>query len=232
MSATRYFTPAVFSFLRELAENNEKAWWESNKQRYVETIREPAFDFIVDFGDRLKEISPHFTADTRANGGSLMRPYRDIRFSKDKTPYKTNVGIQFRHEMGKDVHAPGFYVHLEPGQCFTGVGMWHPEPKVAQSIRQSINDDPDGWAAAARSPRFTEFWSIGDHDDDRLRRLPKELDADHPFADDLRLKSFIAGSRLTQRAVTSTRFSDDLYALYARATAFTGFLCDAVGVPF
>lgn len=232
MSGTRYFTPAVFSFLRELAENNEKPWWEDNKDRYVETIREPALDFIADFDDRLKKISPHFTADTRTNGGSLMRPYRDVRFSKDKTPYKTNVGIQFRHEMGKDVHAPGFYLHLEPGQNFTGVGMWHPEAKVAKTIRLAINDDPRGWAEVAHSPPFTESWSIGDHDEDRLKRVPKDLDADHPHQDDLRLKSFMAGSRITQKTVTSSGFATDLYSLFEKAAPFTRFLCDAIGVPF
>jgi uncharacterized protein (TIGR02453 family) len=232
MSDTRYFTPAVFSFLRELAENNARPWWEDNKERYIATIREPAFDFIADFGDRLAGISPHFTADTRANGGSLMRPYRDMRFSSDKTPYKTNVGIQFRHVKGKNVHAPGYYLHLEPGQCFTGVGMWHPESKVAQTIRRAINDDPDGWAEAAHSRRFAEVWSIGGRDDDRLKRLPKDLDTDHPYRDDLRLRSFIAGRRLTHRMVTSTGFADHLYDLFARATAFNRFLCEAIGVPF
>lgn len=232
MPGTRYFTPAVFTFLRELAENNEKTWWETNKQRYVETIREPAFDFIADFGDRLKDISPHFVADTRTNGGSLMRPYRDMRFSKDKTPYKTNVGIQFRHAMGKDVHAPGFYLHLEPGQCFTGVGMWHPEAKVARTIRTAINDDPRGWAEAAHSPEFAEAWSVGDHEEDRLRRVPSDLDPNHPHVDDLRLKSFIAGATLTQRTVTSSGLGDELHGLFVKASSFTRFLCDAIAVPF
>lgn len=229
---TRYFTPALFAFLRELEENNEKTWWEKNKDRYIETVREPALDFIADFGERLGEISSHFTADTRTNGGSLMRPYRDVRFSKDKTPYKTNVGIQFRHEMGKDVHAPGFYVHLEPAQNFTGVGMWHPETKVARTIRQAINDDPRGWAEVAHTSEFSDEWSLGDHDEDRLKRVPSDLDAAHPHSDDLRLKSFIAGARITQKTVTSSSFSDELLALFRRAAPFTRFLCEAIEVPF
>lgn len=228
----RYFTSAVFAFLRELAKNNNKEWWEDNKDRYVETIREPARDFIADFGDRLTSISPNFTADTRANGGSLMRPYRDMRFASDKTPYKTNVGIQFRHNRGKDVHAPGFYLHLEPGQSFAGAGMWAPEARVARLIRQAINDDPGGWEKAAHSKEFTDGWSLSSHDEDRLRRLPKELDADHPYPDDLRLKSFTAGARLTQKTVTSGDFADGLLALYATAGAYTRFLCEAIEVEF
>jgi len=229
--STRYFTPAVFAFLRELAENNKKQWWEANKQRYIETIREPARDFIAEFGHRIEKISPHFTADTRTNGGSLMRPYRDMRFSNG-VPYKTNVGIQFRHESGKDVHAPGFYLHLEPGQCFAGVGLWRPETKVARSIRQAINDDPEGWRQAAHDQRFTDIWEIGSQDDDRLKRVPKELDPDHPFPDDLRLRSFTAGTRLTQKVVTSNTFADELHAMFDRAGPYTRFLCQAVGLPF
>lgn len=229
----KYFTPAVFAFLRELADNNDKEWWEDNKDRYVETIREPARDFIADFGGRLAEISPHFSADTRTNGGSLMRPYRDMRFGNDKTPYKTNVGIQFRHKRGKDVHAPGFYLHLEPGRSFAGAGMWAPEPRVARKIRQAINDEPKSWEKAAHSKSFTSSWTIGEHDEDRLQRVPKELSFDsHPYPDDLRLKSFTAGAKLTQKMATSAGFSDDLLALYSSAGPYTKFLCQAIPVEF
>jgi uncharacterized protein (TIGR02453 family) len=230
--STRHFTPAVFRFLRELEANNNKLWWEDNKDRYITTIREPALDFIADFGDKLGDISLNFSADTRVNGGSLMRPYRDMRFVKDGAPYKTNVGIQFRHREGGDVHAPGFYVHLEPGQTFAGVGLWHPEAKVAGRIRQAINDDPHGWATAAHSKSFTETWTVGDHDDDRLKRTPRDFDPDHPHPDDLRLKSFIAGSRMTQKLATSADFSDELLGMFQKAAPFTRFLCQAVGVSF
>lgn len=228
----RYFTPGVFKFLRELAENNDKEWWEDNKDRYIATIREPAKDFIADFGDRLASISPNFSADTRTNGGSLMRPYRDLRFSKDKTPYKTNVGIQFRHKRGKDVHAPGFYVHLEPGRCFAGAGMWTPKAAIARRIRQAINDDPHGWRKAAHSKRFTDVWSLASHTEDRLKRVPKELDSDHPYPDDLRLKSFTAGNRMTQKMVTSSDFPDELADLFAAAGPYTRFLCEAIDLEF
>lgn len=229
---TRYFTPEVFSFLRELSENNNKPWWDDNKDLYRKVIQEPAHDFIEDFGPRLSDISPHFIADPRSNGGSLMRPYRDIRFSKDKTPYKTNVGIQFRHSRGRDVHAPGFYLHLEPGQCFAGAGLWTPETAVARAIRQQINDDPEMWAKTAHDPAFMETWKIADHAEDRLQKVPRELDADHPYPDDLRLKSFTAGTRLTQALVTSPKFADDLADMYALTGPYVEFLCRAIDVPF
>jgi uncharacterized protein (TIGR02453 family) len=228
---TRYFSRAVFEFLKELAENNNKPWWDDNKERYITAIREPALDFITDFGDRLKDISPHFIADARANGGSLMRPFRDMRFAKG-APYKTNVGIHFRHVRGKDVHAPGFYLHLEPGQNFAGAGMWSPETNVARAIRQAINDNPSRWGEVAHSESFKTTWEIGSHAEDRLKRIPKELDPNHPHPDDLRLKSFTAGTRLSQKSVTSGTFADDLLSAYEKAGPYTGFLCDAIGVPF
>jgi uncharacterized protein (TIGR02453 family) len=226
------FTPAVFTFLRELAANNNREWWEDNKERYRTVIQEPALDFIEDFGHRLKSISPHFISDPRANGGSLMRPYRDIRFSKDKTPYKTNVGIQFRHSRGKDIHAPGFYLHLQPKQCFAGAGLWTPETAVARAIRQNINDDPTTWASVAHRPDFAGHWTLGDHEEDYLKKVPPEMDPDHPNPDDLRLKSFTAGTRLTQTTVTSSDFADELMGLYAITGPYVEFLCRAIDIPF
>jgi uncharacterized protein (TIGR02453 family) len=228
---TKYFDRAVFEFLKELAVSNNKPWWEANKERYIHAIREPALDFVTDFGKMLEGISPHFIADARVNGGSLMRPYRDMRFAKGE-PYKTNVGIHFRHAQGKDVHAPGFYLHIEPGQNFAGAGLWSPETRVAQAIRQKINDDPTGWGEVAHSDSFTATWEIGSHAEDRLKRVPKELDADHPYPDDLRLKTFTAGTRLTQKSVTSAGFADELVTTFASAGPYTRFLCDAIGVPF
>ena len=229
---TTYFTKKTFGFLRELAEHNDKEWWEDNKSRYVQEVREPALAFINDFAPRLAKISDAFTADSRTVGGSLMRPYRDVRFSKDKTPYKTNVGIQFRHVRGKDVHAPGFYLHLQPRENFAGVGLWHPETKVAREIRQAIHDNPDAWKKATRAKSFTDFWDASADPDEMLKRVPSGFDPDHPFADDLRMKSFTAGGRLTQEFVTSDSLVEDLAARYRRAAPLARFLCEAIGLPF
>ena len=102
-----YFTKATFTFLKDLTENNEWAWFQQNKHRYDDDVRDPAIRFITDFGAHLKTLSEHFRSDPRTVGGSMFRIHRDTRFSKDKTPYKTAIGIQFRHELGKDAHAPG-----------------------------------------------------------------------------------------------------------------------------
>lgn len=228
----RHFSPALFAFLRELEENNDKSWWDSNKDRYVETVQTPALEFIADFAPKLATISPHFTADARTVGGSLMRPYRDTRFSPDKTPYKTNVGIQFRHEAGRDIHAPGFYLHLEPAGSFAGVGLWRPETAVAARIRTHIAQNPDDWAKATGTKTFVKDWEIERDEEEMLKRVPRELDADPALADDLRLRSFIASSRLTQRDVTSSGFDARLGEMFRGAADYTRFLCDATGAWF
>lgn len=227
-----YFTAGVFKFLHELEDNNNREWFEANKDRYISLIREPAKEFIGDFEPRLTNISDHFIADTRTNGGSLMRPYRDTRFSKDKTPYKPNVGIQFRHEMGKDVHAPGFYLHLEPGSCWAGVGMWNPEAKVAKQIRDRIFEEPDEWKKAVGSAAFTASWKMDPDEGSLLKRIPKEYGDSPAYPVDVRRKTFTAGSKLTQKLVTSDSFDDELAKLYKKAAAFTRFLCESIGLPF
>ena len=230
--AQTYFSPAVFTFLKDVAANNNRPWWEENKERYITLIREPAKEFIEDFGPRLQSISEHFVADSRTNGGSLMRPYRDTRFSKDKTPYKTNIGIQFRHERGKDVHAPGFYVHIAPGDCWAGVGLWRPEAKVARQIRDNIHERPDAWKKATKYKAFTGSWTIEPSDDELLKRVPKDYGADPTYPDDLRLKSFTAGHKLTQKAVTSADFDETLARAFKQASGFMDFLTTSVGLPY
>jgi uncharacterized protein (TIGR02453 family) len=225
----KYFTPKLFAFLRDLAENNDRDWFKENQQEYERYVREPALDFITDFAVPLGKISPHFVVDSRKTGGSLFRIQRDTRFSKDKTPYKPNTGMQFRHRAGKDVHAPGFYVHLQPGDCYMGVGLWRPEPQVAYSIRAHIDENQAAWKRASRGKRFTDVFSIGG---DSLKRAPKGYVEDHPLIDDLKRKDFIASTRLTQKSIVSDSFMDEFIENCKRSAPFMKFLCEAVGVPF
>lgn len=227
----RPFTPDLFAFLRDLAANNDRAWFHANKARYEDAVRQPALDFITDFVEPLATLSPHFVADSRTVGGSLFRLNRDTRFSKDKTPYKLNTGMHFRHERAKDAHAPGYYVHLEPRNCFIGAGLWMPEPKVAQQIRLHIAEHPDEWTKATRRSAFTDHFSLAG---DQLKRPPRgiDVDPDDPLMDDLRRKSFIATGPLTQAAATKGDFADVLLARFRAAGPMMKLLCDAVGVPF
>lgn len=225
----RHFTPATYSFLRDLAANNDRQWFADNKERYVDRVQEPALEFITDFGPRLAKISPHFTADARVVGGSLFRIHRDTRFSKDKTPFKKNTGVQFRHEAAKDAHAPGYYLHIEPAGTFVGVGLWRPETAVAYRIRHHIAEQPDAWKKAAYGKAFRDTFALGG---DSLVNPPRGFDPEHALVDDLKRKDFIASTSVSQKAVTSDDFIDHFDALCRKATPFMRFLCEAVGVPF
>ena len=225
----RYFTPHLYAFLRDLAANNEREWFKANQKTYEAVIREPALDFINDFAAPLAKISPHFVADSRTVGGSLFRIQRDTRFSKDKTPYKPNTGLHFRHAMAKDVHAPGFYINLQPGENYVGVGLWRPETKVAYAIREHIDANQAEWKKASRGKRFTDVFTVTG---DSLVRPPRGYDEDHPLIDDLKRKDFIASVRLTQREITSDAFLEEFGARIKRAAPYMRFLCEAVGVPF
>ncbi len=108
------FSPGLFAFLEELAANNDRTWFAANKPRYQSQVVDQLVRFIAAMADPLEKVSPHFVADPRPVGGSMFRIYRDVRFSKDKRPYKEHAACQFRHAAGKDAHAPGFYVHLAP----------------------------------------------------------------------------------------------------------------------
>ena len=226
---TRYFTRDLFTFLGDLAAHNDRTWFKANQERYERAVREPALEFINDFAGPLAGISRHFVADSRTVGGSLFRIQRDTRFAADKTPYKTNTGMQFRHELAKDAHAPGFYVHLEPGECFMGVGLWHPDTKTAYAIRRSIDENRAAWKRITRTPPFTDVFSLGG---ESLSRPPRGYEAEHPLIEDLKRKDFIASTRLTEDDITSDDFMEDFTANCRRAAPFMRFLCRAVGVEF
>ena len=223
------FEPSLLQFLEELAENNNRPWFLENKPRYEREVLEPALAFIRAFRPRLKRISPYFTAVDRRSGGSLMRVYRDARFIGDGEPYKTNVGIQFRHEMGRDIHAPGFYVHVEPGVYFLAVGLWRPDPVSLGRIRQAIVEWPDRWRRASRDRRFRERFDL---DGGSLRRPPRGFAADLPWIEDIQRTDFIAVAGLDKRAVLRRRFLDYVAESFTAARPFMRFLCDALHVPF
>jgi len=182
------FTEETFRFLAELEQHNDREWFGEHKARYEEKVREPALEFIRAMQPRVKKISKFFEAVDKKVGGSLMRIHRDTRFAKDKTPYKTNIGIHFRHEFGSDVHAPGYYVHLATDECFFGAGMWMPETKVLMQLRQTIDADPKAWLKAKNDKAFASTFDLAG---ESLKTAPQGFPKDHPQIEDLRHKSFI-----------------------------------------
>ncbi|MDH5761095.1 MAG: TIGR02453 family protein, partial [Gemmatimonadota bacterium] len=132
--ASPYFGKATFDFLADLAAHNDRDWFAAHKADYESAVKEPALRFIQDFTPHLEALSPHFHAGPR----SLFRIHRDTRFSNDKRPYKTHTGIHFRHDTDRDVHKPGFYLHIEPEGCFAGLGIWRPDAPTLRAVREHM----------------------------------------------------------------------------------------------
>lgn len=222
------FSKATFQFLDELAANNERAWFEANKDRYESVVRAPALDFIDSMAPPLAGFAPQFRAEARKMGGSLMRVFRDTRFSRDKSPYKTNIGIQFRHTLGKDVHAPGFYVHIASDECFLGAGCWHPEADALGRIREQIAAKSAAWFAV-RDAVLQAGWQLAG---DSLSRPPRGLAADHAAIDDLKRKDFILLQPLARAEVLKGDFVEVAAQRFATAVPLMRFLCSTLDVVY
>jgi len=223
------FTNATLDFLDELAAHNERVWFEANKHRYEALVREPALEFIAAMAPALAKFAPHFRAEPRKMGGSLMRVFRDTRFARDKRPYKTNIGIQFRHELGKDVHAPGFYMHIATDGCFFGVGCWHPEADALGRIRDLIAAKPERWFKARDERKFVAHYALAG---DSLSRSPRGYAVDHPAGEDLKRKDFIALAPLSLDEATKPGLVKLTGERFAVAAPFMKFLCEAIGVAY
>ncbi|HKI29301.1 MAG TPA: DUF2461 domain-containing protein [Actinomycetota bacterium] len=218
----RYFDDDALAFLGDLKRHNDRAWFNEHKDRYERSLRQPFLDFISDVGPELRSISSNLVADPRPSGGSLFRIHRDVRFSRDKSPYKTHAGAHFQLG-GKGVHGPGYYLHLEPGGCFVAGGMWMPEPEVLLAIRRRIADEPAAW----KKGRGTL-----DPSEETLKRPPRGFDADHPMIEDIKRKSFTGSVRLTDKQVTSTTFMATFVRDCDRISPLMRFLASASGVPW
>ena len=222
------FPGDTLAFLAELHRHNERPWFEANRARYESLVREPALEFISAMAEPLARFAPRFRAVAKKAGGSLMRVHRDVRFSADKRPYKTNIGIQFRHELGRDVHAPGYYVHVDPWSVFVGVGCWRPDPVALAAIRRRISELPADWTGARDEAGFAARFELAG---ESLRRPPRGFDAAHPLVEDLKRKDFIAVRHLDPASIHGPGFFDEVTGACETAAPFMGFLCRALGTP-
>lgn len=221
--------PELFKFLGRLKRNNNREWFQKHKSEYEAVVRDPLLDFIRQIAPRLEAISPYFVADDRANGGSLFRIYRDTRFSKDKSPYKTWAAVQFRHEKGRDVHAPGFYLHMQPGSVYVGCGLWHPESKTLKAVRDAIVDKPADWKRVKANKTLNKYFEFGG---DSLKKPPRGYDPEHPLIDDLKRKDHVISSQMSEQDVVAPNFTT-VYASRLRAAApYMKFLTGAVGLKW
>lgn len=240
--ASPYFTDDTFKFLKQLAKNNNRDWFLKNKPRYEEHVRGPALRLITDLADPLHSISPQLTAVAKPVGGSLFRIHRDTRFASDKTPYKTHAAMYFSHaaatkaargdagnaNMGR-LDTPGLYLHIEPGACFLGGGMWHPQPETLKRVRDYMVSNPASWKKATRDPKFRKAFEMGG---DMLARPPRGYDPAHELIDDLRRKDFIASAGIADDEVKRPDLPRRLAARYAVMTPLLDWLCGAVDLDF
>ena len=222
------FGKDALNFLNALAGNNRKEWFNEYKQDYEDWIRTPALQFIESMQEPLQKISPHFVAVAKKSGGSMMRPYRDTRFANDKSPYKTNVGIQFRHEAGKDVHAPGFYIHIEPGGCFIGSGIWKPDNTALTKIRTAIVEHETEYRGILKSSALKSFSWEGDS----LVRPPKGFDSDHPLISEVKRKDFLVAKPFDEQIIFTSSMTKTLAKELAKTRDLMRFLCLALELPF
>jgi uncharacterized protein (TIGR02453 family) len=222
-----YFTEELFRFLEELRQHNERDWFQRNKDRYETAVRDPFVSFIGDLGTPLKKINPHMIADPRPVGGSMMRIYRDIRFSRDKSPYKTFVAAHFWHSKGKEGAAPAYYLRLAPGQSMIGAGIWRPEPAALKKIRDAIAADGKRWRRAISGADFRSTCGMAG---ESLKRPPAGYDPNNPLIDDIKRKDFATSSPLDDRQVCGPDFMKVVTGAFRTAAPFVQFLSDAVGL--
>lgn len=224
------FPKDFFAFFRELKANNERPWFEANKQRFKDSVQAPMSAFIAAMAPKLKKITKNFVADPRPNGGSMFRIYRDVRFSKDKRPYKEHAACHFRHAQAKDVHAPGYYMHFTDDEVFFGGGMWMPEPDALGKIRDAIVKKPAAWKAVKADKTFRKVFD--EVEGDALTRPPRGYDPEHPLIEDIKKKSFFAMHESNVKAATSPKLVDEVASVFGAAAPLMKFLCNAQGVKF
>ncbi|MCG9696084.1 DUF2461 domain-containing protein [Shewanella sp. Isolate11] len=223
-----FFKPECLDFLAKLQANNNRDWFKTNQAQYEAQVRTPALRFIEAMAPQVNQLSPRLTAVAKKVGGSLMRPQRDARFSHDKTPYKINVGIQFRHFQGKDVHAPGLYLHIANEGCFLGAGIWHPDSKALNQIRSCIDDNPNAYKQALVQLSKAGFAMQGDS----LIRPPKGFDKTHPMLEELKRKDFIAIKPVSKEQLLSQHFDTWCTEQFLQTNKLMSYLCFALELDY
>lgn len=222
------FRPEAIDFLAELAQNNDRSWFQPRKAEYEELLKEPMEAFVAELADAFDERGVPLQADPKR---SIFRIYRDTRFAKDKSPYKTHLGASFPWlEPGPEgpvadsgAHANGGYFHFSPGDMYVGGGMWMPDKSRLDTFRAVLVADPERVRAALEDPGFVA-WFGGANSHETLKKMPPGYPADHPMADLFRWKDIVFGRRLSDDEVLSTDLADTLVEGYAAALPVFRFL--------
>jgi uncharacterized protein (TIGR02453 family) len=206
------FSPAAIQFLVDLAANNERSWFQPRKAEFERLLKGPLEALCVALGETFARRGIPLSADPAR---SPFRIYRDVRFSKDKSPYKTHVSASFPWAGDGDGDAGGYF-HLQPGEIYVGGGKWHPEPAWLAAWRTAVTTDPKRVHAAIDEPAFLAM--LGPVDGDRLKRVPPGYPADHPDAALLTLKDVTFGRRLSDADAISPQLPDTIADTFQVAT--------------
>jgi uncharacterized protein (TIGR02453 family) len=226
------FSAEALRVLRRLRRNNRREWFERHRAVYETAVRDPLRALVEEMDVRLARVAPELTGDTRR---SIFRIHRDVRFSRDKSPYKTNAACQFYHMdagrgAGRDADgaAAGLYFQLADGECFVAGGLWMPARPALARVREAIDTDPEALEGLVRAPtfrrRFRELTPEA-----VLTRMPRGYTASHPAAGWLRYRSFTASRDLTEREVLSRRLPDILARDFAALVPLVRWLNQAIG---
>ncbi len=228
------FRPDALRFLRSLARNNKREWFEANRERYEREVKRPLAVLVEELDARFGEIAPEIVGNAKR---SIFRIHRDVRFSKDKSPYKTNAAAWFYHrDAGHSVGTraahggAGLYFQIAPGDCMIAGGIWMPPSDALKTLRERIADDHESIARILGAPTFRRaFGSLSE--ESVLTRVPRGFDPEHPAATLLRFKSFTVSRKLDEEDLSSPRLPDVLARQYAKMLPLVRWLNTALGLP-
>jgi uncharacterized protein (TIGR02453 family) len=229
----KYFDSDSLAFFRGLAKHNAKPWFEAHREDYEQHVRAPLTALVNEMDSRFSEFAPEFVGDPKR---SIFRINRDIRFSSDKSPYKTHAAAWFFHgdgssKVGREAHGggAGFYFHLEPGKSILGGGCWMPPRPALQKFRVAIAGDPRAFEKIVLAPKIQR--DLGGLDDESmLKRAPRGYEEDHPAAKWLKYQSFTVGRRLTDAEVTGGRLTAILQGQYEAILPLVRWLNTTLGL--
>lgn len=225
------FSARSLQFFRGLTRHNAKPWFEAHRAEYEETVVAPMRALIEELDFRFARFAPEITGDPKR---SMFRIYRDVRFSKDKSPYKVHAACWFWHRdadprVGEGGEGgAGYYFHLEPGASFVGGGTWMPPRPILNQLREAIADDHQGFTKVVTNRGFVRRFGKFE-DEAALKRMPRGWDEAHPAARWLRYQSFVSGREMSDREVTSARLPAILETDYKKLLPLVRWLNGALG---
>jgi len=218
------YPKAGIDFLRKLKRNNNRQWFEKHKAEFETDVKLPMQSIIASLQPCFDSFAPQFDINPKR---SLFRIYRDIRFSKDKTPYKTHVAAHFvLRGKPKGLEGSGFYLHIEPGEVFVGGGIYMPDGDQLKRIRQSIAERSKEFLSIVQSKSFVRrFKKI---DGEKLQKVPRGYDPNHLMAEWLKLKQFFVGVEWNEETCRKKSFVKEVAKVYEEANPLVLFLNDAL----